>query len=154
MSSPTFDIQPATEPEREWAALLIINSEPWTKVGPPNLERARKSLHDPEYLMYIAHFEGKPSGMILLHKRGFASSPYVRLLSVAPEFRGRGVGAGLMQFAEDLLKPEFKHLFLCVSSFNPRAKKFYERIGYKVVGEVKDYVLNGESEFMMHKRIA
>lgn len=149
-----FDIRPATKEEREWAALLIVNSEPWTKIGPPDVERCRRTLNEPEYPLYISHSDGKPTGLILLHKRGFASSPYVRLLAVAPKFRGHGVGAGLMQFAEDLFRPEAKHLFLCVSSFNPRAKKFYERLGYTIIGEIKDYVVQGESEYMLHKRLA
>lgn len=153
MPAQPFEIKPATEEEREWATLLIVNSEPWTRIG-SDLERCRKTLHEPEYPLYIAHSGGKPTGMILLHKRGFASSPYVRLLAVAPEFRSRGVGAALMQFAEELFKPEAKHLFLCVSSFNPRAKKFYERLGYQMIGEIEDYVVEGESEYMMHKRIA
>jgi RimJ/RimL family protein N-acetyltransferase len=36
-------------------------------------------------------------------------------------------------------------MFLCVSSFNPRARALYERSGYRFVGELPDYVVDGHS---------
>ena len=44
-------------------------------------------------------------------------------------------------------------MFLCVSSFNLNAQKFYEHIGYTTVGEFKDYIIKGKSEILMHKNI-
>ena len=48
---------------------------------------------------------------------------------------------------------EARHLFLCVSSFNHRAYAFYERQGYSPVGVLEDYVVEGASEILMHKRL-
>jgi ribosomal protein S18 acetylase RimI-like enzyme len=50
--------------------------------------------------------------------------------------------------------PGAKHMFLCVSSFNGRARRFYERRGYSQVGEFPDYIVEGASEILMHKRLA
>jgi len=58
----------------------------------------------------------------------------------------------LLARAEDWF-PEARHIFLCVSSFNGRASQLYERRGYVVVGELKDYVVAGESEILMHKKL-
>lgn len=58
-----------------------------------------------------------------------------------------------MEFAENLFREEARHLFLCVSSFNARARSFYERRGYQAVGELEDYVIEGASEILMHKRL-
>jgi ribosomal protein S18 acetylase RimI-like enzyme len=40
-----------------------------------------------------------------------------------------------------------------VSSFNPRARELYERLGYEFIGELKDYLVRGHSELLMRKTI-
>jgi len=145
-------ITPASDEERDWAAKLMTGSEPWLTLG-ITLEQCMKSCHDPEYLLYVAQVNGVPAGMILLHRRGVAGSPYVKSIAVAEAFRSHGVGEELMQFSENLFRNDAKHIFLCVSSFNKRAQIFYERHGYSVVGEFKDYIIKGASEILMHKWI-
>ncbi|HEY7697718.1 MAG TPA: GNAT family N-acetyltransferase [Vicinamibacteria bacterium] len=145
-------IGPATEEEREWTASLMARSEPWLTLG-ASLEICRESCRDPEYLLYVARDEGRPRGAILLQRRGLASSPYVKSIVVDPEHRSEGIGAALMEFAENLFRGESRHLFLCVSSFNRGARSFYERQGYSKVGELEDYVIEGASEILMHKRL-
>jgi ribosomal protein S18 acetylase RimI-like enzyme len=45
------------------------------------------------------------------------------------------------------------HLFLLVSSFNPRAQQFYRHHGYESIGELKDYIVSGHSELIFYKRL-
>jgi len=145
-------IEKATDDEREWAAAMLSSCEPWITLR-VDLEQCRQACRDPEYLMYVAHLEGAPCGVVLLQRRGVAGSPYVKSIAVAEGFRKRGVGATLMDFAENLYRGEAKHIFLCVSSFNVRARAFYERRGYKAAAEFEDYVIEGASEILMHKRL-
>jgi ribosomal protein S18 acetylase RimI-like enzyme len=151
-SSEPLDIQQATDDERNWAAHLIATSEPWITLK-TTVEQSIKICRDPEYMIYVAHYAGQPCGAIILHPRGLASSPYIKTVVVAEAFRSRGVGARLIQFAEDHFRENAKHLFLCVSSFNKRARTFYEALGYVPVGEFKDYVIEGESELLLYKRL-
>jgi ribosomal protein S18 acetylase RimI-like enzyme len=58
-----------------------------------------------------------------------------------------------MAFAEERIFQEVPNVFLCVSSFNQEAQRFYARLGYEQVGELKDYVVRGHSEFLMRKTI-
>jgi RimJ/RimL family protein N-acetyltransferase len=44
-------------------------------------------------------------------------------------------------------------VFLCVSSFNERARALYEQLGYETVGELRDYVVRGQSEWLMRKTL-
>ena len=46
-----------------------------------------------------------------------------------------------------------RHFFLCVSSFNTRAQQFYWRQGFRQVGVLADYVIDGASERLMYKRV-
>jgi ribosomal-protein-alanine N-acetyltransferase len=143
-------IEPASADEREWAAALMAHSEPWITLR-RGLEQCRIACRRPEYLLFVAHLSGRPCGFVLLHPRGVAGSPYLASIAVAEEFRGAGVGTRLLNFVEQIFRPQARHLFLCVSSFNQRARALYERHGYRVVGELKDYVIDGTSEFLMHK---
>jgi ribosomal protein S18 acetylase RimI-like enzyme len=142
----------ATAPEREWAAALMASSEPWTRLG-RGLESCRASCHNPDFLLFIAHADDEPAGFILLQRRGVAGSPYVASIAVAERFRGGGIGSLLLGFAEDFFRADARHIFLCVSSFNGRARSLYEQLGYVAVGELEDYVISGASEILMHKRL-
>ena len=79
---------------------------------------------------------------------------YVQTLCVAPEWRNRGIGSQLMAFAEQRIFKETPNVFICVSSFNPKALKFYRDSGYEVVGELKDYIIAGHSEILLRKSIS
>jgi len=77
------------------------------------------------------------SRVILLHRKGFLGSPYIAAVAVVEEFRGNGIGAAMLDFADQAFSGA-RHAFLCVSSFNPRAQRLYEQLGYRKVGELQD----------------
>ena len=59
--------------------------------------------------------------------------------------------AALMRFAEERIFRDSPNVYLCVSSFNESAQRFYRRIGYEVVGELKELLIRGHSEILMRK---
>ena len=145
-------IAPAGEPDREWAAQLMARSDPWVTLG-RRLDACRKICNDSTELLYIGRVESSPRGFILMRRRGVAGSPYIASVAVTEDCRGQGIGSELLRFAENLFHEEARHIFLCVSSFNPLARSLYERCGYRAVGELPDYILKGSSEILMHKRL-
>jgi ribosomal protein S18 acetylase RimI-like enzyme len=147
-----FVILPATKDERNWAATLLTVNEPWVTLG-ITPEKSRDILNDPEYLVYIAHQQQTTCGVIIIDPRGMAGSPYIKSIAVSEAFRNRGVGAALLEFTEAAFRTKSRYLFLCVSSFNTKARTFYERLGYTFIGELKDYVIDGASEILMSKKL-
>ncbi|HYF40630.1 MAG TPA: N-acetyltransferase, partial [Gemmatimonadales bacterium] len=79
---------------------------------------------------------------------------YIQTICVHPDQRGRGLGSRMLEFAERRILGEFPNIFMCVSSFNHRARRLYERLGYKVVGELTDYIVAGHSEILLRKSVA
>jgi len=146
------EIFAATDEERIWAADLLSVSEPWTTLG---ISRALclKNCQDPEFVVYVAHLNNIPAGFFILDLRGMAGSPYIKSIAISPEYRNRRLGSALLTFAEDIARKTSRHMFLCVSSFNLNARRFYERLGYEAVGELKDYLIKGESEIIIHKNL-
>jgi ribosomal-protein-alanine N-acetyltransferase len=147
-----MDISLATPDDRDWAGALLASTDPWIRLG-RTLEQCLAVCRDPVYEVWVARAEGERCGALLLQERGVAGSPYLKAIAVAASHRGRGVGAALMDFAEARFRPAARHFFLCVSDFNIRARAFYERRGWTVVGELPDYTVDGASEILMHLRL-
>jgi ribosomal-protein-alanine N-acetyltransferase len=148
----TVSIRVATAGDREWAASLMAGSEPWITLG-RTLESCQFVCRNPEYLVFLAHRGDTRCGFVLLHRRGVIGSPYLATIAVDAAHRSEGIGTRLILFAEDHFRPHARHMFLCVSSFNPRAKALYERLGYTQVGELQDYLIDGASEHLMCKKL-
>jgi ribosomal protein S18 acetylase RimI-like enzyme len=145
-------IKPATYPERQWAARILSESEPWITLG-ITYERCLKVCHDPEFEMFIAHIDRNPCGVIIMDPKGLAGSPYVKLIAVDPGYRNRKIGTAMLSFVEARFRDKARFLFLCVSSFNTQAQRFYASRGFIKVGELKDFIISGESELIMQKKL-
>ena len=104
--------------------------------------------------VYVALDEnGKCLGFIYYMTKGvFGSYPYLHIIAVKEEYRSHGIGKQLMRFFEDNAsdQPRTKY-FLTVDDFNPRARKLYENLGYKCVGELPDFYKQGINCYLMMK---
>jgi ribosomal-protein-alanine N-acetyltransferase len=135
--------------EREWCVQLMANSEPWVTLG-RTMEESSRVMQDPSREVYLALRGADAVGFLILTLAGPLPG-YVQTLGVSPEYRGLGVGAQLLAFAEARIFRQSPNVFLCVSSFNVDAQRFYERLGYVLIGELKDYVVSGHSELLLRK---
>lgn len=149
-----IQITPAQPADHEWCARLMASLEPWITLQ-RDLEGCRRVLSRPGTELFVASKEsgGDPMGFVLLAPYGLAGSPYIASIAVAPLAQDHGVGSQLIKFTEGRYRDR-AHLFLLVSSFNPRAQQFYRRHGYEFVGELKGYIVPHHSELIFHKRIA
>ncbi|HTS01870.1 MAG TPA: GNAT family N-acetyltransferase [Thermoanaerobaculia bacterium] len=147
----TLEIGEATPEERLWAGRLMASSEPWVTLGRGE-DACRAAALDPDYVTLVARAGGEPLGFARLHPRGAVGSPYLASIAVVPAARSRGVGAALLDAAEKRFAGA-RWIFLCVSSFNERARSLYERRGYRAAGELPDYVVDGFAEILMVKRL-
>jgi len=152
MTPDDISIEPATDDELEWAARLMASSEPWITLR-RNIDATRPFFRAADSQVYIAHTEGKPCGFLVVRPRGVINSPYIASLAVADGYRSRGIGSHLMHFAEEKFRADAKHLFICVSSFNTRARQLYERLGYTAVATLQDQIIDGAAEILLRKRL-
>jgi len=130
---------------------MMVSTEPWItlKLG---FADACKRLAEKEKEVYVMQMGGVLTGMVAVNMTGpFAG--YIQALVVAADWRGRGIGSRLVRFAEERIFRDSPNVFMCVSSFNPRAQQLYARLGYERIGELKDYVIAGASEFLLRKSI-
>ena len=115
----------ATDAERDWAAGVMAESDPWLTLGRDRAKCAAFLAAAPDNELLIAHFGAVPAGFLFLRPRGFAGSPYIASIAVAADYRGRGIGSAMLRHAEVRYAPPARHIFLCVSSFNRDARRLY-----------------------------
>jgi ribosomal protein S18 acetylase RimI-like enzyme len=149
---PDISIRDGQATDRAWAAGILSTSEPWITLK-LSYEVCLRSCSSPMDHLYIAWMGPTRCGLALVRERGLAGAPYLVSIAVADSVRGQGIGARLLAFVEGLYRPRFRHLFLCVSSFNGRARSFYERSGYMAVGRLPDFIIDGADEVLMVKRL-
>jgi len=140
-----------TSEEAEICARMMSGSEPYVTLR-RDYEASLKMISDPMREVYVAKSGSELVGFIIVVMKG-ALIGYIQSICTAAEWRGKGVGSELMDFAEKRILSEAPNVFLMVSSFNNGARRLYERRGYKVVGDLKDFIVSGYSEIIMRKTI-
>ena len=95
--------------------------------------------------VYVALDEhGKCLGFIYYMTKGvFGSYPYLHIIAVKEEYRSHGIGKQLMRFFEDNASDQPRA--------KSRARKLYENLGYKCVGELPDFYKQGINCYLMMK---
>jgi ribosomal protein S18 acetylase RimI-like enzyme len=129
----------------------MAGNEPWITLK-RDYSTALDIIEDPKREVYLALRRGKIIGFVVIILSG-AIIGYIQSICVADVWRNKGIGCRLMAYAEKRIFSKTPNVFICVSSFNKAARKFYERLGYKVIGELKDYIVSGHSEILMRKTI-
>jgi ribosomal protein S18 acetylase RimI-like enzyme len=107
-------------------------------------------IEDSTREVYVADDDSGIAGFIVLCMVG-AFVGYIQTVLVAPDHQGKGIGSRLVAYAEDRIFSDSPNAFLCVSSFNSGARRLYERLGYRYVGELDDYLVRGHSELLYRK---
>jgi len=127
----------------------------------------REFIFDPEIYLYVKGFGGKDDCGVVAERDGeVIGAAWTRIIpayghidaetpelaiSVLSEYRAKGVGSALMLRLFELLRGRgYRRTSLSVQKNNP-AVRFYERLGYKIVGEQVDYA--GHEDFLMLKEL-
>jgi len=128
---------------------MMANSEPWITLR-RDCDASLKILIDHSREVYLAMIGDEIVGFTILTMHG-AFVGYLQSVCVALQWRGKGIGSKLMDYVEKRILSETPNVFICVSSFNERVQKLYERRGYEVVGELKNWIVPGHSEILLRK---
>jgi ribosomal protein S18 acetylase RimI-like enzyme len=135
--------------DAEACARLMTCSEPWVTLG-RTYQTSLAIIQDPTRETYVLREDGEVVGFLIICMMG-AFVGYIQTICVHPDHRGRGLGTRMVEFAEQRILKEVPNVFMCVSSFNHDARRLYERLGYHVVGELTDYIVEGYSEILLRK---
>ena len=121
----------------------VTASHEGTVVGVGGLKFGGEEFIDITFWQLVQHLKVRIVNFLLLgwvFESAFEQKEIlVDALAVAQEMRGRGVGSNLMKFIIDFAHSrDYERVKLFVIDTNEKAKKFYEKIGFK---EEKTYNL-------------
>lgn len=112
----------------------VSNRPPWTK------KMFERELELPFSFGLICQFQEEPIAFGILWLVNGTETAQIVQLAVAPNYRGKGIGKellkGLIDFSQ---KHACKKIELELREDNIPAKKLYEKLGFKIVGERKNF---------------
>ncbi len=80
--------------------------------------------------------------------------PHAQLLAVKPNLRGRGIGQMLLAFYIGVMSQlGFEECAIIVSDWNPRARKLYDSLGFKLRKSFDDPAVGGFVDHMLVKKL-
>jgi ribosomal protein S18 acetylase RimI-like enzyme len=131
-------------------ANMMASSPPWNLLF-FSREQCVENLNSDTLTLYVAESDDKLVGFLATRSTGMEGEPLLEYICVDSSHRGQGLGSNMLRYFEDDLYPDADNLYLFVSDINPQAIKLYERFGYVRVGELPDYNLVGQTEFLYRK---
>lgn len=147
-------VRPLTHADIEGIASWIAATPLWQRYGVTEASFAKRLTDGlaSGATIFVAERAGMALGFVWFVERGaFNRSAYIQLIGVRPETRSGGVGHALMEFAEKHIPS--RDMFLLVSDFNTDAQRFYERLGYRQIGRLDNYVTPGIGELIFWKKL-
>jgi len=130
-------------------AMMMAETDPWITLE-MNYELCLKAFEGPSKEIYVIAQNDEIAGFVILQTGGTFKG-YIQTLCIGEAYRGKGLGKKLLQFCEERILKISPNIFICVSSFNKGAIKLYYEFGFKLVGELNDFVKEGFTELLLRK---
>lgn len=148
----TARLEPLAEVSCSRLAAAIAAIEPWSVMNYP-AERlaAFLAMKDAGVSRYVVAVDGIECGVVSV-RYPWLKGPYLELLALLPEAQGKGIGSAIMTWLErTAVRREARNIWVCASSFNARALRFYARHGYERAANLPGLVADGYEEILLRK---
>jgi len=114
--------------------------------------RVRQSIADVDSVVLVASLGGEIAGFAIMHF-GDADA-HLHLLAVEPQYRRSGIGTALLRWLETSCRTAgMRRIRLEVRIGNLPARRFYERLGYSILGRIAGYYDDIEAALVFTKRL-
>jgi [ribosomal protein S18]-alanine N-acetyltransferase len=141
-----------TDPEKfPVCARMMTSTDPWITLE-MDYEQCLKAFEGSFREICIAEAGNEIAGFVIMQTCGTFSG-YIQTICVSEKQRGKGIGTQLLEFCERRILEYSPNIFICVSSFNTGAAKLYYNFGFKLVGELDNFVKEGFSELLLRKTV-
>jgi len=132
---------------------VLAGMVPWRTLGYSSEGLYRYfTRNDPALLRYALVVSGGTAGM-LCARYPWLLGPYVELLVIFEGYQGKGLGREVIEWLERRFAGEARNFWATVSSFNEKARSFYQRLGFKEVAVLSNLVTSGFDEILLHKKL-
>lgn len=116
-------------------------------------ERVRQSIADVETIVLVASAEGDIAGFAIMKFEDLDA--HLHLLAVDPPYRRTGIATALIVWLEKTCRTAgVRRIRLEVRVANLSARRFYERRGYTILGQIPEYYDRRETALVFSKNTA
>jgi ribosomal protein S18 acetylase RimI-like enzyme len=152
MNNDNFIITKTSDPhDFEACAKMMSQTDPWITLG-MDFRQCLKAFEGDCREIYVAGSGSEIAGFVILQVCGTFSG-YIQTVCVSEENRGKGFGTRLIEFCEKRTLEFSPNIFICVSSFNKGAYELYQRLGFRLVGILENFVKDGFDELLLRKTV-
>ncbi len=114
--------------------------------------RIRQLIRNPSKNVVVARGKRSLAGFGIMTYHEYSAN--LDLLAVKSQYRGRGVGSQIVLWLEKVaLTAGITNVFVQVRKTNSVAIRFYERLGFQMIGEIAGYYQVHEAAVIMCKGI-
>jgi diamine N-acetyltransferase len=133
-------------------AAAIVAIEPWSVMHyPADALAAFLASADGGASRYVVDVASSEAGVVSV-RHPWLKGPYLELLALLPQAQNQGIGSSIMAWFESAaLQHRARNLWVCASSFNARALRFYERHGFTRAAMLPGLVADGYDEILLRK---
>lgn len=132
-------------------AQMMVKTDPWITLK-MNFDQCLKAFEGSSKEIYVIQDQDKNeiAGFVIIQIGGTFKG-YIQTICIDEDYRGKGFGKKLLEFCEERILKISPNIFICVSSFNEGAIKLYYQFGFKLIGELDDFVKEGFTELLLRK---
>lgn len=143
---------PPGEPER--LAPIFSAIDPWARLGyrPEGLLRylGTNERGAPRYAVIVGHEVVGAVGLRLNWLKG----PYLQFLGIVPDYQNSALGSAVVNWlAGEARAAGERNVWVCATSFNTAALRFYLRHGFEPVAEIDQLLTDDTSEVLLRRRL-
>ena len=101
---------------------------------------------------YLVEIGGEQAGAVSV-RYPWLKGPYLELLAMLPAYQGAGASAAAFSTGSSGRRSGLgaRNLWVCASSFNARALRFYGRHGFRPAATLHGLVADGYDEILLRK---
>lgn len=134
-------------------AAMLVALEPWRALGYRCEVLTRYLLRCDPALHRFRILSGDALLGTLCVRYPWLRGPYIELVGIAPQARGRRLGSAILDWIEAQVRGQAGNLWACVSQTNEGGRRFYARHHFREVAPIDDLVTHGHAEILLRKRL-
>jgi ribosomal-protein-alanine N-acetyltransferase len=130
---------------------IMVDTDPWITLG-IDYDNCLKAFGGSFREVFVVRNEAEIIGFVIMQPQGTFKG-YIQTLAIHKNYRSEGYGAQLVRFCEERILQYSPNIFICVSSFNGGALHLYKKLGFELIGELKDFIKPGFTELLLRKTV-
>ena len=151
---PSCTLKRLTRPEAPPIAEILVAMDPWCTLGyRAGAFAAYLARADANLRRFTIRVSGDLAGLVTV-RYPWLRGVYLETLAIFPPHQGTGLGREVMSWIDKQARPHTKNFWTAVSSFNHKARRFYQGLGFVETAQLQDLVKDGYDEYLLRKIMA